>query len=128
MNPTVDKFFDTIDAIALRLRMYLKSLFGALVFVQGLIALNLAPFAFLTTGKWATYVGILNALVGYFTVRSGKVASDLKEVARVGGSATMARIPTPPPGETAVIPCTPGAIPSSEMNTPTDNPSRGIKP
>ena len=119
MNPTVNTFFDAIDTIALRMRMYLKSLFGLLVFVQGLIALNLAPFAFLTTGKWATYVGILNAIVGYFTIRSGKQAADLKEVQRVGGSVTMARIPTP---------TTTGAIPTSEMNTPTDNPSRGIKP
>ena len=113
---TVDKFFDTVDAIALRLRVYAKSLFWVLIAVNGMIASGYFPIK--TGTVWAHAAALLTALVGYFTVRSSKQASDLKEVARVGGSATMARIPTPGLG----------AIPTVSSEAITPQPFRRDKP
>lgn len=108
-HPKIAAFFDALDAILLSARVYMKSLFGLLLFVQGFLASGAIPVP--KVGRWAVAVGILNALVGYLTVRSAKQAKSLQEVERIGGSAAMARIPTPGPG---AIP----TVSSEDMITP----------
>lgn len=95
MKNAVNAFFDALDVVLIRTRVYFKSLFGALVMLQGFIYLDVPVLDFLKRGKWPTVVGIVNALVGYFTMRSKKQSEDLTEVARIGGSEAMARVPTP---------------------------------
>lgn len=104
----IDAFFDAVDAIVLRLRVYIKSLFGVLLLVQGVLLIPAVEASI--PPKYAKIVGILNALVGYFTLRSEKQAKSLAEVERVGGPAAMARVPTPM------------GVPTTELPTPKSMP------
>lgn len=132
MTANIHEFFVAFDALvselSLRFRKLLKWAVGVLFGVQALLMLNLPEMGFLNQGRWPKVVGMVNALLAYYTIRSERQAKDLAEVKRVGGSEAMARVPTPP--STPLFPPSGpvGPIPTSEMPTPHSMPVLTRKP
>lgn len=125
MTEKIKAFFDAIDLIAARLRGYMKSLVAVGVTLQTLVATGVIKIP--PGSKWANWAAIGTAVIAYFTIRSGKEVSALVEAKRLAGEPPMPGVNPPRLTGGPTFPPPDGAVPSREMDTPNERPSKGSR-